>query len=321
MPAQAPACIRRQETAGPWVHRLAVLTAGMTFVLMLVGGLVTVTGSALAVPDWPTTFGYNMFLYPWSKMVGGIFYEHTHRLIGSVVGLLTLTLALALWIREPRRWLGRLGIVACIAVIAQGVLGGLRVIHLSAGTTIAIVHGCLAQAFFALTVGLALFTSRGWLREPEPIGGVDVGPVKRLALVTTGLLFVQIVFGAILTHSGRLLMTHLLAAGLVTVHVTVMAGRILRHDPYRVGLARPAIALFALTLLQLLLGLGSYVGRYTALDFPRATLVGLAIPVAHRLTGALMLATCLILTLRAHRWSVSSATLAGREIAPEGMAA
>jgi cytochrome c oxidase assembly protein subunit 15 len=185
----------------------------------------------------------------------------------------------------------------------------------------AIIHGCLAQAFFALMVSLALFTSRGWRQEPEPIRGADAGPVKRLSLLTTGLLFLQIVFGAILTHSGHLLNTHLLAAGLVIIHVSVLAARIVRRHPHSAALARPAMVLFGLTLLQLLLGLGSYVGRYTSLDFPRATLAGLAIPVAHRLTGALMLATCLVLTLRAHRSAVSSATLAGRAIAPEGVAA
>jgi cytochrome c oxidase assembly protein subunit 15 len=317
----APACIRRQGTASLWLHRLAQLTAGATFVLILVGGVVTNTGSALAVPDWPTTFGYNMFLYPWSKMVGGILYEHSHRLIGSVVGLLTLMLALWLWVKEPRRWLRWLGLAACIAVIVQGILGGLRVIHLSAGTTIAIIHGCLAQAFFALMVSLALFTSRGWWQEPEPIRGADAGPVKRLSILTTGLLFLQVVLGAIVTHSGLLLNAHLLVAGLVIIHVSLLAARIMRRHPHAVALARPVIVLFSLTLLQVLLGLGSYVGRFTALELPNAALTGLAVPVAHRLTGALMLATCLVLTLRVHRWTASTTTLVGRATAPERVAA
>src|SRR5438105_3718716 len=105
-------------------HHLASLTAGATVVLIFVGGLVTNTGSALAVPDWPTTFGRNMFLFPWSRMIGGILYEHTHRLLGSSVGLLTVTLAVCLALREPRRWVRRLGMLAVVAVIAQGVLGG-----------------------------------------------------------------------------------------------------------------------------------------------------------------------------------------------------
>jgi cytochrome c oxidase assembly protein subunit 15 len=108
-------------------HRLAVSTAAATVVLIVFGGLVTNTGAALAVPDWPSTFGHNMFLFPWSGMVGGVFYEHTHRLLGALVGLLTVALAATLWPRGGR--LRVLGLVALGVVIAQGVIGGLRVIH------------------------------------------------------------------------------------------------------------------------------------------------------------------------------------------------
>src|SRR6266704_162975 len=121
-----------------WPHRLAVILACATLPLLFIGGLVTSKGAGLAVPDWPTTFGYNMFLYPWSKMVGNILYEHSHRLIGSAVGLLTIALALVLWRKESRPWLRWLGVVALGAVIAQGVLGGLRVVFLQ--QTLAIIH-------------------------------------------------------------------------------------------------------------------------------------------------------------------------------------
>src|SRR5574341_2436098 len=117
-------------TPNLWAHRLAVVTAAGTLVLIYVGGVVTNTGSALAVPDWPTTFGHNMFLYPWSQMVGGIFYEHSHRLIGSVVGMLTVAFALILWVTERRRWVRMLGMGAVVAVVIQGFLGGLRVVLL-----------------------------------------------------------------------------------------------------------------------------------------------------------------------------------------------
>ncbi|HVN86635.1 MAG TPA: COX15/CtaA family protein, partial [Candidatus Binatia bacterium] len=145
----------RADSGNRWAHRLAVLTAAATVLLIFIGGLVTNTGSALAVPDWPTTFGYNMFLYPWSKMVGGIFYEHVHRLIASLVGSLTLTLAVLLWAFEPRHWLRGLGVAALIAVAVQGILGGLRVVL--AQETLAIVHGAFAHAFFGLVAAIALF--------------------------------------------------------------------------------------------------------------------------------------------------------------------
>src|SRR5688572_10938498 len=119
-----------REQYHPWLHRFAVLTAGATLLLICVGGVVTSKGVGLAVPDWPTTFGYNMFFFPWSKWVGGVFYEHSHRLVASGVGLLTTILAVWLWIKEERKWVRWLGVIAFVAVVGQGVLGGLRVTEL-----------------------------------------------------------------------------------------------------------------------------------------------------------------------------------------------
>src|SRR5206468_12891792 len=110
-----------------WLHRFAVVLAGATFLLICAGGMVTSTDSGLSVPDWPTTYGQNMFTFPYSKWVGGIFYEHSHRLIASSVGFLTIGLTVWLVIGDRRRWLKWLGVFALLAVIAQGVLGGLTV--------------------------------------------------------------------------------------------------------------------------------------------------------------------------------------------------
>src|SRR5689334_2500649 len=115
-----------RSTDNPWLARFAVLTALATLALIALGGLVTSHGVGMSVPDWPTTYGYNMFLFPVSKWVGGIFYEHTHRLAASLVGFLTLILAVWLWLKESRAWLRWLGIFALFAVVLQGVLGGLR---------------------------------------------------------------------------------------------------------------------------------------------------------------------------------------------------
>src|SRR6266478_7912910 len=157
-------------TISVWPHRIAVILVGATFPLLFIGGLVTGKGAGLAVPDWPTSFGYNMFLYPWSKMVGNIFYEHSHRLVASAVGLLTIALTLAFWLQERRHWLRRLGVAALLLVILQGVIGGLRVVLLE--HTLAIVHAAFAQAFFALTVSLAIFTSADWTGEPKDKLGI-----------------------------------------------------------------------------------------------------------------------------------------------------
>src|SRR6476659_7666659 len=137
----------------PWLNRFACLTAVITLVLVCIGGLVTSHGAGMAVPDWPTTFGYNMFFFPISKWVGGIFYEHTHRLFASGVGFLTIILAVWLGLKEERRWLRWLGLAALVAVILQGVLGGLRVVWMK--DEIGIFHAALAQLYFALICAIA----------------------------------------------------------------------------------------------------------------------------------------------------------------------
>src|SRR4051812_27881082 len=143
------------------LHRFACLVASCTLLLILAGGMVTSTSSGLSVPDWPTTYGYSMFSFPLQNMVGGIFYEHGHRLIASTVGFLTIGLVVFLSIVEPRAWVRRLGWLALGAVVLQGVLGGLTVLFLLPAA-ISIGHAALAQIFFCLTVSIALFTSASW---------------------------------------------------------------------------------------------------------------------------------------------------------------
>lgn len=273
-------------------HRLAQATAAATVVLILAGGLVTNTGAALAVPDWPTTFGYNMFLFPWAGMVGGVFYEHSHRLLGAFVGLLTLGVAAALWPAGGR--LRALGLVAVVAVVAQGILGGLRVVLLE--DALAIVHGCLAQAFFALLVAIAALTSpRG--RESTP--PAPEPSLQALALAAVIVVYVQIVFGALLTHGGWIAL-HLAGALAVFAFLPIVAARLRRagHAPAR-GVARWLVVLLVL---QLGLGIGSFLSRFSAIAIPGGQATMLAMPVAHRVVGSLILAAAVTLAVRAG-WS------------------
>ena len=285
---------RRGDVATDVVaHRLALTTIVATFVLILFGGLVTNTGSALAVPDWPTTFGYNMFLYPWSEMVGGIFYEHSHRLLGSLVGLLTLALAAVLWrAGGTLRWLG---LVAVAAVIVQGILGGLRVVLLK--ETLAIVHGCLAQAYFALAVVIAVLTSS---RHRTPVAGID--PASRtLAIAAAALVYLQIVFGALITHAGWI-WVHVIGAVAVFVFVPIVTARLRRSGDV---LAAPAaLVLLVLLGIQLLLGVGSFIARFTPVWIPGGQLTMLALPVAHRLAASLILGAAVVAAVRASGFGV-----------------
>src|SRR5688572_13028133 len=184
------------------LHYFAALVALSTAILIFAGGLVTSTGSGLSVPDWPNTYGWFMFTFPLEKMVGGIRYEHSHRLIASGVGFLIVVLAFWLWRAEPRRWVRRLGFIALAAVITQGILGGITVLWFLP-KPISIMHAALAQLVFCLTVAIAVVTSRGW-RRAYSRGGVtlrDDGVLQRLAMVTTVMIYVQILAGATMRHN------------------------------------------------------------------------------------------------------------------------
>jgi cytochrome c oxidase assembly protein subunit 15 len=183
-----------------WLHRFAWFTSIATLLLICSGGMVTSKGVGLAVPDWPTTFGYNMFLFPVSKWVGGIFFEHTHRLIASTVGFLTIILAIWIWRVDPRRWLRNLGFVALGAVILQGVLGGLRVTMLK--DEIGVFHALLAQAFFGMLIVITVATSRLWerLRATE---APAIRTLFRVVIITTILIYLQLGLGATMRHQHR----------------------------------------------------------------------------------------------------------------------
>jgi cytochrome c oxidase assembly protein subunit 15 len=273
--------------------------------------MVTSTSSGLSVPDWPTTYGYSMFSFPLSNMVGGIFYEHGHRLIASTVGFLTIGLVVYLWRVDPRRWIRRLGVAALGAVILQGVLGGLTVIFLLPAP-ISIGHAALAQLFFCLTVSIALFTSAGW-RDPR-VPALDDPGLRRWAPMITSLIYAQILLGATMRHLGAglaipdfpLAFGHLLppawplpvaihfahraGALVVTVLILVMFSMIWLRHRHRSELMRPAVLLVAAVGAQVTLGALVVLSRRQPV-----------INTLHVATGAIVLGTALVLTLRVYR--------------------
>jgi cytochrome c oxidase assembly protein subunit 15 len=185
-----------------WLNRFAWFTATATLFLVCSGGMVTSKNVGLAVPDWPTTFGYNMFLFPVSKWVGGIFFEHTHRLIASLVGLLTIVLAGWLWRSDDRIWVRNLGLIAVGGVILQGILGGLRVTMLK--DEIGIFHACVAQAFLGLIVLIAVVTTRFWRSTmPSLLGSNRAASLRTMAISITVAIYVQLALGAIMRHQHR----------------------------------------------------------------------------------------------------------------------
>lgn len=295
-----------------WLHRYAKLVSAATVLLIVAGGLVTSTESGLSVPDWPTSYGWNMFTFPMKHMVGGIFYEHGHRLIASGVGFLTIILAAWLWRAEPRRWMRRLGIAALAAVILQGLLGGITVLYFLP-TAVSTAHAGLAQIFFCLTVAIALFTSETWTSVPAA-GPVNDRALRLVASATTALIYVQILIGATMRHSdaglaipdfpfvfGGLLppewtppiaihYAHRVGALIVTLAIAATVGHVWHHHRRRRELLQPSMLLGCLVLVQITLG---------ALVI--LTQKNVAINTAHVVTGALTLAASLVLTLRSHR--------------------
>jgi heme a synthase len=185
-----------------WLNRFAWLTCIATLLLICSGGMVTSKNVGLAVPDWPTTFGYNMFLFPVSKWVGGILFEHTHRLMGSLVGFLTIILAVWLWLGDDRRWLRSLGVIAVVGVILQGILGGLRVTMMK--DEIGIFHACVAQAFLALLIFIAVVTTNFWRAfATQTIDLHQFDRIKLLAFSITLAIYVQLALGATMRHQHR----------------------------------------------------------------------------------------------------------------------
>lgn len=225
---------KAQNRSNPWLHLFAVLTAVITFFLLGLGGLVTSHEAGMSVPDWPTSYGYNMFALPIKFWHGGAFFEHTHRLLASAAGLLTTILAVWLWLKEPRKWMKWLGVIAFLLVVAQGVLGGLRVTLKM--NDLGIVHGVVGQSFFILLCAIALFTSRFWAGWS---GNVKLPRVTRnllmLVLATTILIFCQLILGAMMRgqHAGLAISDFPLAYGKIWPDTTPAA--LARYNANRMG--------------------------------------------------------------------------------------
>jgi cytochrome c oxidase assembly protein subunit 15 len=305
------------------------------FPLIWVGGLVTTYDAGMAVPDWPNTYGYNLFLYPWQTWIAGpwdLFIEHGHRLLGALAGMLTIALVATVWLHDQRLWMRFAAQAALALVIFQGVLGGQRVLLDS--RTIAMIHGCVGPAFFAFCVALAVVTSRWWHAVKSDQRRADVVRFTRLAVITTLLAYLQLVLGAQLrhrdtsalpTHFQAVVLFHLLLAAALLVHAVSLAFRARSLQPAEPKLWRAAVALLGLVLLQITLGMSTWVVKYGWPGwFSRfawaerhinvtESLPQVLITTGHVATGSLILATALLVALRSSRlakWSVGASLAA-----------
>jgi cytochrome c oxidase assembly protein subunit 15 len=316
------------ELPSRWPHRVAVLLALVVFPLIWVGGLVTTYDAGMAVPDWPGTYGYNMFLYPIETWLFGPFdllVEHGHRLLGSLAGMIAIVLVAVTLMCETRKSVRWLAVAILLLVIAQGVLGGVRV--LLDARSVAKIHGCLGPAFFATVVGFCVVTSRWWIRTGEQ---VQSGTLRRNAtstLTTIALLmlivsFGQLVIGAFLRHIAVdaspvqfkiLILLHIITA-VVIAFGTFWQWIFSRKSCFQSAGIRGSINwLLLLISLQILLGIGTWVVKFgwpvwfENLNFAASFVIGektflqMNLITAHVAVGSLILAMWVVHLLRCHQ--------------------
>ncbi len=280
------------------LHRFATFTVLWTFVLIVAGALVTSNDAGLSVPDWPTSFGS---LYKLPPMVGGVKFEHSHRMIAESVGLLTIILAVWLSRTDRRPWMRKLGWAALGTVIAQGILGGITVLNFLP-PSISSAHATLGQTFFCLIVAIWLFTGRIWVQEPRqnlPTKRPSIQVLTSLAVLS---IYVQLILGAAFRHHGIKLLPHIISATVVTFVLLWTVVRVLTEYPQVDQLRKPAITLLTLLMVQLGLGFGSWVTRVEwGKDAVQPERAMVYTTVSHVAVGALLLATAVVLAIQAWR--------------------
>jgi len=299
--------------------------AALAFLLIVAGGLVTSNNAGLAVPDWPTSFGH-LFKIP--KMIGGVKFEHGHRMIAEFVGLLTIVVAVWTWMVDKRRWMRGLTLAAVAGVVVQGVLGGLTVLNLLP-PAISTAHATAGQTMFCVLAVIAVFTSRSWLEEPkEKIALKDARPLLRHCWMLIGFLYLQLILGAAFRHvwtklgpSGAnhwpahkivhaFLYPHIFNALIVSALVLYVSLRALTRHGNIKQLRRPALGLLLLLIVQLLLGVSAYVVRVVqGINESQPTMSLVWVTVAHLAVGAAILFLTFVLTIQAYRHSGDAATV------------
>ena len=275
------------------------MLACWTFLLIIAGALVTSNDAGLSVPDWPTSFGS---WYKIPKLVGGVQFEHTHRMIAQGAGLLTIVLVIWTWRVEKRRWLRYLALAALGTVIAQGILGGLTVLFYLP-PAISSAHAALAQTFFCVAVIIALFTGQRWIEEQPRVEYDQRRPsLFTLTLLSIFVLYVQLLLGAMFRHHGLSWWPHVVHAAIVALVLSWTAVRALTVFPHIAAVRRPATLMLALVIGQLCLGFAAFLTRVMwGRDAVQPELPMVISTVAHVAVGALLLATAVVLAIQVWR--------------------
>jgi heme a synthase len=282
-------------TYNPGAHRFAVFVVIWTVLLLIAGALVTSNDAALAVPDWPLSYGS---LTP--PMVGGIFYEHSHRLIAGGLGILAVILATVIWVKDDRRWLRWFGIIAVLGVVVQAILGGQVVIRLL-HYWLPVIHACFAQIVFAAVLSIAVFTSRWWVSDQPRLEDHGALSIHALALLNATIVFFQVFLGAGFRHQDLPIWPHIAGSLVVLASVVWTAVVLRKRFPQSRELTKARILLHAVFGVQFLLGLGAYWARLTTADAPQPMRLMVVLTVTHTVVGALLFAVCVLTVLLCYR--------------------
>jgi heme a synthase len=293
------------------LHRWSILLAVCTLLLVIAGALVTSREAGLSVPDWPLSYGQLM-----PPMEGGIFYEHSHRMIATTVGLFTIVSMIWIFRSDGRRWMKWLGVAALLAVIAQGVLGGLTVLMLLPWW-ISSLHASLAELFFSTTVAIVLFTSEWWQRRPVLLEENPRYPVRALSFAAPICVFGQLALGAAARHKAIGTIYHISGSPIVTGVILWISLRILLHYAQNRELRRGAILLIGTTFAQVFLGIAAYMSRIAYPNAVQPMPLMVTFTVLHVAAGALTMAASVVIAILVHR---NVLTQAG-EFAPGKVAA
>jgi heme a synthase len=277
------------------LHRWSILLAFCTLLLVVAGGLVTSRDAGLSVPDWPLSYGKLM-----PSMEGGILYEHGHRMVATTVGLFTIVSMIWIFRAEKRKWLRWLGVIALLAVIAQGVLGGMTVLFLLPWW-ISTSHACLAQLFFATTVAMALFTSDWWVRGPGEIEEDARHPIRGLSLLAPICVLSQLALGAAARHKAIGSIYHISWSPVVTGVILWVSLRILLHYGENKELRLASITLLAITFCQVFLGIAAFMSRIAYADAVQPMPLMVTFTVIHVAVGALTMAASVSLAILVRR--------------------
>jgi cytochrome c oxidase assembly protein subunit 15 len=287
------------DTPNRGLHQLAIILCCMTVVLLVAGALVTSNEAGDSVPDWPLSFG--RWLIRSNNFIANVRYEYSHRFIAGLVGFTTLTLAVWTYFGERRDWMRRLGLVAFAGVVAQAIIGGMRVWFPEHKALIAVPHALVAQSFFAVAVSIVVFTSRSWVL-PRQIKSDERGlPLRALTGTTVLAVLIQLVLGAGFRHQAFGIAPHVVGAVVVTLLIAITATTVLRRHRENTYLARPAKFVIALLIIQLGLGIGAYLARLASAGDAQPLEPMISLTVAHLVVGALTLAMMVTLTLRCHQ--------------------